>query len=83
MRLRLKVRRPGVPDTNMLWNVSLGGKILVSRLMSQVDTVLSLQTGNACVEDYVVEYTDEAGVGFECLHFQTVNQILKEDDRIL
>lgn len=82
MRLRLTVRRHRVPEVKLLWNVDTDTDFTVSRLLAGVSEVVPLEGGDWGLEDYAVEYRD-GGDGFECLHFQVVRDILKEDDQVL
>ena len=82
MRLRLTVRRNGVPEVRLMWNVELDTDFTVSRLVSSVNDVVPLESAEWGLEDYAVEYKDGVN-GFECLHFQVVRDILKEDDQVL
>jgi len=83
MRLRLVVRRHGVPEVKLVWNVDADKDFTVAKLVSQVNDVLPLAGGEWSLKDYAVEYVDNQGTGFECLHFQQLGQVLKEDDQVL
>ncbi|SPO06565.1 uncharacterized protein DNG_09255 [Cephalotrichum gorgonifer] len=83
MRLRLTVRRSGVPEVKLMWNADADADSTISRLLSGVNEVVPLESGEWGLEDYAVEYKDEKDEGFECLHFQVVRDILKEDDPVL
>jgi hypothetical protein len=82
MRLRLIVRRNCVPDVKLLWNV-VDEDCTIFQLLSQINDVIVIESGEWGLEDYAVEYTDGVSRGFECLHFQVVFHILKNDDQIL
>ena len=82
MRLRLTVRRHAVPETKLLWNVAPDGNTTISKLLQLVNEVLPLEAGDWGLEDYAVEVKDWEGTGFECLHFQLVSKVLKEDDQV-
>ncbi|PHH52399.1 hypothetical protein CFIMG_003552RA [Ceratocystis fimbriata CBS 114723] len=86
MRLRLVVRRAAAPDSRLLWNVPDQVDYPVSQLTAQVHTVLPLYSEadpSSTLEDFVVELIDKNGGSFECLHFQQITDVLKEDDQVL
>jgi len=83
MRLRLAVRRHGIPEVKLLWTVGPNTDLTISKLLVAVNEVVPLESGEWGLEDYAVEYRDTQGDGFECLHFQVVRDILKEDDQLL
>lgn len=82
MRLRLTVRRNGVPEVKLMWNVELDADFTISRLLASVNDVVPLESAEWGLEDYAMEYKDGED-SFECLHFQVVRDILKEDDQVL
>lgn len=83
MRLRLTVRRHAVPEAKILWSISCDADTTIAKLLQQVNEVLPLEAGEWGLEDYAVELRDWDGNAFECLHFQLVLKVLKEDDQIL
>ncbi|KAI2621312.1 hypothetical protein GGS21DRAFT_385984 [Xylaria nigripes] len=82
MRLRLVVRRNGLPELRLMWNVRLGGNPTISKLLEQLNDYVPLESGNWGLEDYVVELHDNDGTDFECLHYQLVKNVLRVDDRV-
>ncbi|OHE97243.1 hypothetical protein CORC01_07497 [Colletotrichum orchidophilum] len=83
LRLRLVVRRHGVPDVKLLWNVTANDDLTISKLVTQVNEVIPLEGGEWGLEDYAVELKDASGDGFECVHYHLVSKVLKDDDQIL
>jgi hypothetical protein len=85
MRLRLTIQRHALPPTNILWTVrvqdptstSAPAYATISQLLEDVNDVVPLESNDWGLEDYVVEIG-----GYECLHFQPVDSVLKEDDKI-
>lgn len=65
-----------------MWNVETDAGFTISRLLSNVNDVVPLESAEWGLEDYAVEYRDGED-GFECLHFQVVSDILKESDQVL
>ncbi|KAL8647672.1 MAG: hypothetical protein Q9210_005411, partial [Variospora velana] len=49
----------------------------ISQLLEQVNDIVPLESEEWGLEDYIVEVG-----GFECLHFQEANQVLKEHDEV-
>ncbi|KAH6983362.1 hypothetical protein BKA56DRAFT_347094 [Ilyonectria sp. MPI-CAGE-AT-0026] len=83
IRLRLAIRRHAVPEVKLVWPCVTSEDLTVAKLLAQVNEVVPLESGEWGLEDYAVELTDGNGGSFECLHFQQVGRILKEDDQIL
>ena len=82
MRLHLAIERHGLPVVRILWTVGStalplegGVAITVSKFLEQVNEIIPLESDDWGLEDYAVEVK-----GYECLHFQDLTQILKEDD---
>ncbi|ETS81170.1 hypothetical protein PFICI_06172 [Pestalotiopsis fici W106-1] len=82
LRLRLVVRRNGLPETNIIWPVPLENKPTIAKLLEDVNQILPLESADWGLEDYAVELKGSDGVYFECLHFQPVQSVLKEDDQV-
>ncbi|KAI2625037.1 hypothetical protein GGR54DRAFT_594589 [Hypoxylon sp. NC1633] len=82
MRLRLVVRRDGLPEERLMWNVSLETDPTISILLEKVNETIPLEIGQVGLENYIVELHDEDGNAFECLHFQPLRTVLKPDDRV-
>ncbi|KAM0326127.1 hypothetical protein ACHAQA_006720 [Verticillium albo-atrum] len=83
LRLRLAVRRHGVPEVKLVWNVPASPDWTISKLIAQVNEVIPLEAGEWGLEDYAVELKGPDGEAFECLHFQQVAKILKDDDQVI
>jgi hypothetical protein len=83
MRLRLIVRRHGVPEVRLLWNAGGDGDLTFSKFLSQINDVLPLESDQWGLEDYAVEFRDWDSNAFECLHFQQLSHVLKEDDQVM
>ncbi|KAI2638678.1 hypothetical protein GGS26DRAFT_542562 [Hypomontagnella submonticulosa] len=82
MRIRLVVRRDGLPEERLMWNVPLENDPTIAKLLEKVNETIPLEIGQTGLENYVVELQDEDGINFECLHFQPVRTVLKPDDRV-
>lgn len=83
MRLRLVVRRNGLPETNVIWPVLLETKPTIAELLEQINDIIPLESTDWGLDDYTVELKGSDGSTFECLHFQPVQNVLKEDDQVL
>ncbi|XP_044715631.1 transcription factor atf21 [Hirsutella rhossiliensis] len=83
IRLRVSVQRHGVPEVKLIWPCARSHDLTVSKFLSQINEVMPLESGEWGLEDYVVELADGTGGSYECLHFQPVPHILKNDDHIL
>jgi len=82
-RLRLVIRRHGLPEARVVFVVPLENDPTISQLVEQVNEVIPLESDDWGLEDYVVELRDTDGNGFDCLHFQRVRDVLKEDEEVL
>ena len=83
LRLRLVVRRHGLPETRVVFNAALDDDPTISKLLEQVNDVVPLEAGDWGLEDYVVELGNAAGDPFECFHFYQVAAVLDKDDEVL
>ncbi|KAJ8126272.1 hypothetical protein O1611_g7367 [Lasiodiplodia mahajangana] len=82
MRLRLVVRRNGLPELRLMWHVQLSSNPTISKLLEQLNDHVPLEGEHWGLEDYAVELHDNDGTDFECLHYQLVRSVLKPDDRV-
>lgn len=86
MRLQVTVQRHGLPPANILWtssspfphHVTAKSSTTVAQLIEDINDVIPLESGEWGLEDYVAEVA-----GYECLHYQPVESILKEDDKVI
>lgn len=83
IRLRLIIRRHTVPDIKLVWPCVPSDDLTIAKLLSQVNEVIPLEGGEWGLEDYAVELGETNGPSFECLHFQLVTTILKDEDQVL
>lgn len=80
MRIRLCVKRNGLPDASLLWpavDQINGSKQKIADLLTAVNETMPLESLSWTLEDYVVEVA-----GFECLHWQFLSDVLKEEDQV-
>ncbi|KAK7744639.1 GTP cyclohydrolase II [Cytospora paraplurivora] len=82
LRLRLVVRRNGLPDSRILFNIPLAHDPTIANLVELVNDTIPLETEEWGLEDYAVELHDKDGHAFECLHFQPVASLLDKDDQV-
>ncbi|KAL7933096.1 hypothetical protein V8C35DRAFT_59599 [Trichoderma chlorosporum] len=83
IRLRLVIRRHGLPEVKLVWPCSCSEDLTIAKVLEQVNDVIPLESGEWGLEDYAVELADGKGGSFECLHFQQVGRILKDEDQVL
>ena len=83
LRLRLVVRRHALPEVRIVFAVQLDTDPTIANLLEQVNEILPLEANDWGLEDYAVELRDASGRGFDCLHFQQVSVILKNDEEVL
>jgi len=82
MRLRLTVKRHGLPDAPIVWTVE-SETTTISKLLEEVHDAIPIESRDWGFEDYAVELKGANGVNFECLHYQTVGKVFKEDDEVM
>lgn len=85
LRLRLLVRRNGVPDVKLVWPCTPSDDLTIAKLLTDVNDVIPLESTEWGLEDYTVELGDGTAstASFECLHFQLVSRTLKDEDQVL
>lgn len=82
-RLRLVIRRHGLPEVRVVFSLSLENDPTIAKLLEHVNDTIPLESTDWGLEDYVVELRDHAGHAFECLHFQEVQTVLSQDEEVL
>jgi hypothetical protein len=82
MRLLITVKRHGLPETPVIWNVELETST-IAQLLEQINDIIPIEQGDWGYEDYAVDLKGSRGVNFECLHFQQVGKVFKEDDEVM
>lgn len=83
LRLRLVIRRHGLPEVRVVFTISLESDPTIAKLLELVNDTVPLEGSDWGLEDYVVELRNAEGAAFECLHFQEVQTILREDEEVL
>ncbi|PQE25657.1 clumping factor b protein [Rutstroemia sp. NJR-2017a BBW] len=84
MRLRITVRRHDLPDCPIIWDANTETHALtVSELLHDVNEVVPIESAEWGLEDYAVEVKGTGKVNYECLHFQPVSRVMKEDDEVI
>jgi len=83
MRLRLTVQRNGLPDTSILWPVPEYPSPTIADLLESINESVPIQADEWGFEDYTVELKCAVGKGYECLHYQRVTDVFKEDDEVV
>lgn len=83
MRIYITIKRHSLPDTPIVWNI-LTQSTTISELLKEIDEKFPLEdeSGEWGLEDYSVELKGLNGAGFECLHYHTAGQVLKENDEL-
>ncbi|KLU89895.1 hypothetical protein MAPG_08864 [Magnaporthiopsis poae ATCC 64411] len=82
MRLRLVVRRHGLPDTRVLFSVPLDDDPTIAQFLELVNVTVPLESADWGLDDYAVELRNPSGGAFEALHFQPVASILRQDEEV-
>ncbi|TLD16488.1 uncharacterized protein PgNI_00099 [Pyricularia grisea] len=83
IRLRLVVRRHNLPETRVLFSVSLDDDPTISQLLEQINAVIPLESDHWGLDDYALELRSGSdGAAFEALHYQHVAAILQHDEEV-
>ncbi|TGO48487.1 hypothetical protein BOTNAR_0473g00030 [Botryotinia narcissicola] len=84
MRLRLNVRRHNLPDCPIIWDVNTSTSApTVSELLNEINDVIPIESTEWGMEDYAVEVKGKGGLNYECLHFQPVEKVMKEENEVI
>lgn len=83
LRLRLVVRRHSLPEVRIIHHVPLENDPTIADLVDQINEIIPLESPEWGLEDYVVELRNKEGYAFECLHFQQVSKLLKDEEEVL
>lgn len=84
MRLRVTVRRHNLPDCPIVWDVNTSTSApTVLQLLEEINEVIPVESTEWGMEDYAVEVKGKEGVNYECLHFQPVGKVMKEEDEVM
>jgi len=75
MRLRLSVSRHDLPTVHVLWNADPAWRI--AELLENIHRDIPLQAEHWDFQDYRLELD-----GYECLHYQIVGEVLRDDDEV-
>ncbi|KAH7025704.1 uncharacterized protein B0I36DRAFT_351683 [Microdochium trichocladiopsis] len=82
MRLRVVVQRNGLPETRYMLPVPLEGNPTIAKLLELVNSCTPIESDEWGLEDYAVELPAPDGTRNECFHFQSVREVLKEDEQV-
>ncbi|KAJ4395720.1 hypothetical protein N0V85_006448 [Neurospora sp. IMI 360204] len=82
LRLRLVVRRHSLPEVRIIHHVPLENDPTIADLVDQINEIIPLESPEWGLEDYVVELRNKEGYAFECLHFQQVSNVLKDEEEV-
>ncbi len=78
------MRRHGLPDTPIIWTIDTSVGPTVYQLLEQINEIIPIESdGEWGLEDYAVELKGSTGINYECLHFQLVANVMKEEDEVL
>ncbi|KAN0112873.1 hypothetical protein V8E51_005824 [Hyaloscypha variabilis] len=84
MRLRLTVRRHRLPDTLVIWAIDTTSNPTVYHLLEQVNDTIPIESdGQWGLDDYAVEVKGSTGANYECLHFQHLASVIKDEDEVI
>jgi hypothetical protein len=84
MRLRLTVQRHGLPDTCVIWAIDTSSNPTIFSLLEAVNETIPIESdGQWGLEDYALEVKGSTGANYECLHFQHVTGVIKDEDEIM
>jgi len=82
MRLYLTIRRHGLPETPIVWNIESESST-ISQLLEQVHDAIPIETDDWGFEDYAIDLKGANGNCYECLHYDIVGKVLQEGDEVM
>ena len=67
-----------------MWAMDTSSNPTVYHLLEQVNETIPIESdGEWGLDDYFVEVKSYGGVNYECLHFQPLASVMKEDDEVM
>lgn len=82
MRLRVTVKRYGLPDLPIVWPVE-SGSIMISQFLEAIHDAIPIESRDWGTDDYAVYLKGANGADYECLHYQLLDKVFKEDDEVM
>ncbi|KAK4185595.1 hypothetical protein QBC35DRAFT_299716 [Podospora australis] len=82
MRLRLLIRRHALPEVRIVFSCKTENDPTIAGLLEQVNEIIPLESSEWGLEDYAVELRKDNGTAFDCLHFQPVTDVLRNDEEV-
>ena len=80
----MTVRRHCLPDMHVIWAIDTSSNPTVYHLLEQVNDTIPIESdGQWGLDDYAVEVKGTTGVNYECLHFQHLGGVMKEEDEVM
>ena len=76
------MRRHCLPETPIIWSVD-NESTTIAKLLENVNEVIPIESGEWGLEDYAVDLKGSNGVNYECLHFEQVGKVMKEEDEVM
>ena len=55
----------------------------IAELLESVNESIPIESDEWGFEDYAVEVKGNGGIDYECLHYQQVSKVFKEDDEVM
>ena len=79
----MTVRRHSLPETTIIWVVETTPSPTIAELLESVNESVPIESEEWGFEDYAVELKGNGGSSYECLHYQLVSKVMKEDDEVM
>ncbi len=68
----------------MIWAIDISTSPTIFNLLEQVNETIPIESdGEWGLDDYSVEVKGSNGVNYECLHFQPLTSVLKDEDEVM
>ncbi|KAG9243164.1 hypothetical protein BJ878DRAFT_568696 [Calycina marina] len=82
MRLRVTVQRYGLPDLPVVWPVESANS-MISDFLEAIHDAIPIESHDWAADDYAVYLKGTNGADYECLHYQQLEKVFKEDDEVI
>jgi hypothetical protein len=69
---------------HVIWAIDTSPNPTIFHLLEQVNETIPIESdGEWGLDDYAVEVKGSSGVNYECLHFQHLANVIKDEDEVM
>jgi hypothetical protein len=68
----------------VIWAIDTSSNPTIYHLLEQVNETIPIESdGEWGLDDYAVEVKSSNGANYECLHFQHLTSVIKDEDEVM